>query len=261
MLRKKTDPTNTVLSASKGTPLTAPPPGTCGPRRTDRGGKHREFGTLSGVSTSSRSSARTRSRRSRRSLPRRCSRAAGADEGGEPQARELLLDESRTLQSHGIGADAVINAVVTEEALKKETDEALKKDQKILQLAKDLDRWKKSYGIFVNKEEGDQRRKKAIEDARLVEAVRDAKAAVEADPRDRRKYERLIALATPPPSMARDDHDERARRRAAATHGEYKIDVCAAVTRSRSCAGKRSRRITKLFLKLKALVKEDIFMK
>ena len=105
----------------------------------------------------------------------------------------LPLDESRTLQSHGIGADAVINAVVTEEALKKETDEALKKDQKILQLAKDLDRWKKSYGIFVNKEEGDQRRKKAIEDARLVEAVRDAKAAVEADPRDRRKYERLIA--------------------------------------------------------------------
>ena len=173
----------------------------------------------------------------------------------------LPLDESRTLQSHGIGADAVINAVVTEEALKKETDEALKKDQKILQLAKDLDRWKKSYGIFVNKEEGDQRRKKAIEDARLVEAVRDAKAAVEADPRDRRKYERLIAAYdTAAVAWQGDDHDERARRYAAATRDEYKIDAMRrrntlAILLPGMLAEDNEEAVLK---KLKALVKEDI---
>ena len=173
----------------------------------------------------------------------------------------LPLDESRTLQSHGIGADAVINAVVTEEALKKETDEALKKDQKILQLAKDLDRWKKSYGIFVNKEEGDQRRKKAIEDARLVEAVRDAKAAVEADPRDRRKYERLIAAYDAAAvAWQGDDHDERARRYAAATRDEYKIDAMRrrntlAILLPGMLAEDNEEAVLK---KLKALVKEDI---
>ena len=98
------------------------------------------------------------------------------------------LDESRTLQSHGIGADAVIKAVVTNEALKNEQVLETR-----LNLRARAFGWKKSYGMRVSKEEGERRRQEAIEKAKLAKEVDDAKAALKADWRDPRKHERLIA--------------------------------------------------------------------
>lgn len=98
------------------------------------------------------------------------------------------LDESRTLQSHGIGADTVIKAVVTEEAQKKEQVLEAQTTHRARAFG-----WKKSYGMLVGKEEGERRRQEAIEKAKLAKEVAEAKVDLKTDPRDPRKHERLIA--------------------------------------------------------------------
>ena len=75
------------------------------------------------------------------------------------------LDESRTLQSYGVGAGAVIQALTTERDVEAALREEREAEEQIEAMARRLG-WKASYGCCVSKAEGERRRQKAIGEAR-----------------------------------------------------------------------------------------------
>ena len=111
--------------------------------------------------------------------------AALLESGREPMKglslwhKNARLDEYRTLQSYGVGAGAVLQALATEHdvevALREEREaeeqiEAMAREEReaeeqIEAMARRFG-WQASYGCCVSKAEGERRRQKAMEDAR-----------------------------------------------------------------------------------------------
>ena len=75
------------------------------------------------------------------------------------------LDESRTLQSYGVGAGAAIQALTTEHDVEAALREEREAEEQIEAMARRFG-WRASYGCCVSKAGGERRRQKAMEDAR-----------------------------------------------------------------------------------------------
>merc|ERR1719197_1422204 len=78
------------------------------------------------------------------------------------------LDESRTLQSYGIGAGAAIQVLVTERDVEVELREERDVEERARAEAERSFGWKANYGCCVSKAEGERRRREAMEQARDV---------------------------------------------------------------------------------------------
>ena len=108
------------------------------------------------------------------------------------------LDESRTLQSYGVGAGAVLQALATEHDVEVALREEREAEERARTWAERSFGWKANYGMLVSKAEGERRRREALEQARDVvqlgpaqlkakygahfDTVRDARARVRAAP-------------------------------------------------------------------------------
>jgi hypothetical protein len=80
------------------------------------------------------------------------------------------LDESRTLQSYGVGAGAVLQALATEHDVEVALREEREAEERARALAEHIYGWKENYGCCVSKAEGERRRREALEQARQRQA-------------------------------------------------------------------------------------------
>ena len=78
------------------------------------------------------------------------------------------LDESRTLQSYGVGAGAAIQALATEHDVEVELREEREAEDRARAEAERSFGWKANYGCCVSKAEGERRRREAMEQARQL---------------------------------------------------------------------------------------------
>ena len=76
------------------------------------------------------------------------------------------LDETRTLQSYGVGAGAAIQALTTEHDVEAALREEREAEERARFLAERSFGWKANYGCCVSKAEGERRRREAVEIAR-----------------------------------------------------------------------------------------------
>ena len=102
--------------------------------------------------------------------------AALLESGREPMKGLSLwhenarLDESRTLQSYGVGAGAAIQALATEHDVEVELREEREAEERARAEAERSFGWKANYGCCVSKAEGERRRREAMEQARQRQA-------------------------------------------------------------------------------------------
>ena len=123
--------------------------------------------------------------------------------------KNARLDEYRTLQSYGVGAGAVIQALTTERDVEAALREEREAEERARTLAERSFGWKANYGMLVSKAEGERRRREAMEQARqqLQRPQRDAKIKAQ--------YEAARANIAPNDTV----RDARARRSAAFGEG------------------------------------------
>ena len=84
------------------------------------------------------------------------------------------LDESRTLQSYGVGAGAAIQALTTEHDVEAALREEREAEERARALAERSFGWKANYGCCVSKAEGERRRREALNREALWKAVNGA---------------------------------------------------------------------------------------
>ena len=138
------------------------------------------------------------------------------------------LDESRTLQSYGVGAGAVIQALATERDVEVELREEREAEERARAEAERSFGWKANYGCCVSKAEGERRRREAMEQARqwARQWARQRRAEIERElarleakfPGLKAKYEAARANGAPndtvraaPPRSERGARGARAR--------------------------------------------------
>ena len=98
--------------------------------------------------------------------------AALLESGREPMKglslwhKNARLDEYRTLQSYGVGAGAVLQALATEHDVEVALREEREAEERARALAEHIYGWKENYGCCVSKAEGERRRREAMEQAR-----------------------------------------------------------------------------------------------
>ena len=106
--------------------------------------------------------------------------AALLESGREPMKglslwhKNARLDEYRTLQSYGVGAGAVLQALATEHDVEVALREEREAEERARALAEHIYGWKENYGCCVSKAEGERRRREALEQAqRQAEVARE----------------------------------------------------------------------------------------
>merc|ERR1719331_1821072 len=91
--------------------------------------------------------------------------AALLESGREPMKglslwhKNARLDEYRTLQSYGVGAGAVLQALATEHDVEVALREEREAEERARALAEHIYGWKENYGCCVSKAEGERRRR------------------------------------------------------------------------------------------------------
>merc|ERR1719453_2840128 len=138
--------------------------------------------------------------------------AALLESGREPMKglslwhKNARLDEYRTLQSYGVGAGAVLQALATEHDVEVELREEREAEDRARAEAERSFGWKANYGCCVSKAEGERRRREAMEQAEQVEARR--RAAAKAKAQRRAEIARDIAQLGPAQLKAKYDTSE-----------------------------------------------------
>merc|ERR1719453_2410871 len=138
--------------------------------------------------------------------------AALLESGREPMKglslwhKNARLDEYRTLQSYGVGAGAVLQALATEHDVEVELREEREAEDRARAEAERSFGWKANYGCCVSKAEGERRRREAMEQAEQVEARRRAEAKAKAQ--RRAEIARDIAQLGPAQLKAKYDTSE-----------------------------------------------------
>merc|ERR1719453_2216553 len=138
--------------------------------------------------------------------------AALLESGREPMKglslwhKNARLDEYRTLQSYGVGAGAVLQALATEHDVEVELREEREAEERARAEAERSFGWKANYGCCVSKAEGKRRRREAMKQAEQVEARRRAEAKAKAQ--RRAEIARDIAQLGPAQLKAKYDTSE-----------------------------------------------------
>ena len=123
------------------------------------------------------------------------------------------LDESRTLQSYGVGAGAVLQALATEHDVEAALREEREAEERARTWAERSFGWKANYGMLVSKAEGERRRREALEQARDVVQLGPAQLKVKYGAKfDTVRDARAARARAAPPRSERGARGARARR-------------------------------------------------